>query len=68
MSVLSVVDAEAELDPELPDVLPELATGLETPPVGVETVPCVREALVEPAVLVALDPELDAEAEAASEG
>lgn len=32
----------AEVLPLLPEVLPELAIGLETPPVGVDTVPLVR--------------------------
>lgn len=63
------VDAE-EVLPLLPEVLPELAIGLETPPVGVDTVPLVRvppfvwEELADPED----DPDADADADADEDG
>lgn len=56
VDVLSELLADADVLPLLPEVLPELATGLETPPVGVDTVPPVR-------VADAPDPLADADAD-----
>ena len=59
VEVLSELLADADVLPLLPEVLPELATGLETPPVGVDAVPPVR-------VADAPDPLADADSDGVS--
>lgn len=65
LSTLPVDDEEVL--PLLPEVLPELAIGLDTPPVGVDTVPLVRVAAFVCEALADPDADPDADADVAAD-